>query len=92
MAPWSILFRATLPAHDALIFGVERLLGQILVALGAAETLLMPVATLMVELLMARVTGERCNQEGGINRWTYTLDSTGMGRWHSAQELAQNLV
>lgn len=64
MAPWSILFRATLPAHDALIFGIERLLGQILVALGAAETLFMPVATLMVELLMARVTGEWCNQEG----------------------------
>lgn len=63
MAPRSGLFRAALSAHDALVFGAERLLGQVLVALCAAETLFVPVATLMVELLMARGTGERCNQE-----------------------------
>lgn len=63
MAPWSGLFRAALPAHDALVFGAERLLGQVLVALCAAETLFVPVAALMVELLVARGTGERCNQE-----------------------------
>lgn len=62
-APRSDLFRAALAAHDALVFGAERLLGQVLVALCAAETLFVPVATLMVELLVARGTGERCNRE-----------------------------
>lgn len=64
VAPRSVLLRAALPAHDALVFGAEGLLGQVLVALGAAETLFVPVATLVVELLMARGTGERHNQEG----------------------------
>lgn len=64
MAPRSVLLRAALPAHDALVLGAEGLLGQVLVAFGAAETLLMPVATLVVELLTAGGTGEWHNQEG----------------------------
>lgn len=62
MAPRGGLFGAAPPAHDALVFGAERLLGQVLVALCAAETLFVPVATLVVQLLMARGRGERCNQ------------------------------
>lgn len=63
MAPRSGLFRAAFPTHDALVFGAERLLGQVLVALCAAETLFVPVSTLMVQLLMARAAGERRTRE-----------------------------
>lgn len=58
MAARSILSGAALPTHDAVVLGAERLLGQRLVTLGATETLLMPVATLMAELLMEEGTGE----------------------------------
>lgn len=41
-----------LPAHDlAIVSGCKRLVGQRLVALGTAETALMPVAVLMGQLL-----------------------------------------
>lgn len=43
---------STLPTHDlAIILGGKRLIGQGLVALGTAETALMPVAVLMGQLL-----------------------------------------
>ena len=52
VAAWSVLPGAALPAHDAVVLGAEGLLGQRLVTLGTAETLLMPVPALMAELLM----------------------------------------
>lgn len=52
LAPVSILPGATLATHYlAIIPSAERLAGQRLVALGAAETVLMPVAVLVVQLL-----------------------------------------
>lgn len=51
MAAWSILSGAALPTHDAVILGAEGLLSQRLVTLRTTETLLMPVAALMAELL-----------------------------------------
>lgn len=52
VAAWRILSGAALPAHDAVVLGAERLLGQRLVTLCTTETLLMPVPALMAELLM----------------------------------------
>lgn len=52
MAAWSILSGAALSTHDAVILGAEGLLGQRLVTLGTTETLLVPVAALMAQLLM----------------------------------------
>lgn len=51
MAAWSILSGAALPTHDAVILGAKGLFGQRLVTLHTAETLLMPVAALVAELL-----------------------------------------
>lgn len=52
LAPVAILAGATLATHDlAVVPGAEGLVGQGLVALGAAEAVLMPVAVLMVQLL-----------------------------------------
>lgn len=51
VAAGRVLAGAALPAHDAIILGAERLFGQRLVALGAAETVLMPVAPLVAQLL-----------------------------------------
>lgn len=52
LATVAILPGATLAAHYlAIVPGAERLGGQRLVALGAAETVLVPVAVLMVQLL-----------------------------------------
>lgn len=51
MAAGGVLTRAAFTAQDLVILGTERLLGQILIALRAAETVLMPVAALMMELL-----------------------------------------
>lgn len=56
MAAWSILSGAALPAHDAVILGAEGLLRQRLVTLSTTETLLMPVLSLMAELLMKEGT------------------------------------
>lgn len=58
LAAVAILPRATLAAHYlAIIPGAERLGGQWLVALGTAETVLMPVAVLMVQLLGVSTNG-----------------------------------
>lgn len=51
VAAGRVLAGAALPAHDAIILGAERLFGQRLVALGAAETVLVPVAPLVAQLL-----------------------------------------
>lgn len=52
LATIAILPGATLATHNlAIIPGAERLASQRLVALGTAETVLMPVAVLMVQLL-----------------------------------------
>lgn len=59
MAAWSILSRAALSTHDAVILGAEGLLSQRLVALGTTEALLMPIPTLMTELLMQKGTDKR---------------------------------
>lgn len=52
VAAWSILSGAALPAHDAVILGVEGLLGQRLVTFGTTETLFMPVSSFVAELLL----------------------------------------
>lgn len=57
MAARGILSGAALPAHDAVILGAEGLFGQGFVALCAPETLLMPVAALVAQLLMDRGKG-----------------------------------
>lgn len=58
LAPVSILPGATLATHYlAIITSAERLTGQRLVALGTAETVLMPVAVLMVQLLGVSTNG-----------------------------------
>lgn len=46
-----VLSGAALPTHDTVVFGAEGLLGQRLVTLCAAETLLVPEPALMTELL-----------------------------------------
>lgn len=51
VAAGSILTRAAFTTQDPVIFSAERLLGQILIAFIAAETVFMPVTTLMVKLL-----------------------------------------
>lgn len=51
VAAGCVLSGAALPAHDAIILGAERLFGQRLVALGAAKTVLVPVAPLVAQLL-----------------------------------------
>lgn len=51
VAARSSISGAALHTHDALILGVEWLLGQRLVALCAAETLLMPVTPFVAQLL-----------------------------------------
>lgn len=52
LAPVAVLAGAALAAHDlAVVPGVEGLAGQRLVALGAAEAVLMPVAVFVVQLL-----------------------------------------
>lgn len=51
VAARGVLSGAALPAHDAVVLHVEGLLGQRLVALDAAETLLMPVPALVAQLL-----------------------------------------
>lgn len=54
LAPVAVLPRAALAAHYlAIVAGSEGLAGQRLVALGAAEAVLVPVAVLMVQLLGA---------------------------------------
>lgn len=58
MAARSVLSGAALPAHYAVVLGAEGLLGQRLVTLCTAETLLMPVPALMAELLMVEGTRE----------------------------------
>lgn len=58
MAAWSILSGAALPTHDAVILGAKGLFGQRLVTLHTAETLLMPVAALVAELLVQDRTVE----------------------------------
>lgn len=58
LAPVAILPGATLAAHYlAIVPGVERLAGQRLVALDTAETVLMPVTVLMVQLLGVSADG-----------------------------------
>lgn len=51
VAAGRVLSGAALPTHDAIILGAEWLFGQRLVALGAAETVLVPVAPLVAQLL-----------------------------------------
>lgn len=51
VAAWGVLSGAALPTHDAVILGAEGLLGERLVTLHTAETLLVPVPALMAELL-----------------------------------------
>lgn len=58
LAPVAILPGAALATHYlAVVPGAERLTGQWLVALGTAETVLMPVAVLMVQLLGISTNG-----------------------------------
>lgn len=57
MAALSVLSGAALPTHDAVILSAERLLSQRLVTLCTTETLLMPVTTLVAELLMIESGG-----------------------------------
>lgn len=52
VAARGVLPGAALAAHDAVVLGAERLLGQRLVTLHTAETLLVPVPALMAELLV----------------------------------------
>lgn len=60
LAPVAILTGATLATHDlAIIAGIELLVGQRLVALGTAETVLVPVAVLMMQLLDIERGGRR---------------------------------
>ena len=68
MAARSVLSGAALPAHYAVVLGAEGLLGQRLVTLCTAETLLMPVPALMAELLMVEGTREfnKQHKEGSI--------------------------
>lgn len=54
MATRGILAGAAFPTQDAVILGAEGFLGQGLVALGAAEASLVPVAALVVQLLMRK--------------------------------------
>lgn len=66
VAAGRILSGAALPAHDAIILGAEWLLGQRLVALGTAETVLVPVAPLVAQLLPAvGKSGEKVQDGGG---------------------------
>lgn len=58
LAAVTILPGAALAAHDlAIVPGTEGLTGERLVALGAAETVLVPVAVLVVQLLGVRTHG-----------------------------------
>ena len=68
MAAWRVLSGAALPAHDAVVFSAEGLLGQRLVTLSTAETLLMPVPALMAELLMEEGSLMRCLWRGKKSR------------------------
>ena len=63
VASRGVLARAALPAHDAVILRAEGLLGQVLVALGTAEAVLMPVAAFMAQLL--HWDGEREREREG---------------------------
>lgn len=71
MAAGRVLSGAALPAHDAIILGAERLLGQRLVALGTAETVLVPVAPLVAQLLVGpwgKNMGEGSRRRRSVNR------------------------
>ena len=59
VAALSVLSGAALSTHDAVVLGAEGLLGQRLVTLGTAETLLVPVPALMVELLVEEERGRK---------------------------------
>jgi len=52
VAARGVLSGAALPTHDTVVFGAEGLLGQRLVTLRAAETLLVPEPALVTELLV----------------------------------------
>lgn len=62
VAAWSILSRAALHAHDPVVLGVERLFGQRLVTLCTTETLFMPGAPFVAQLLMEETTFLQANR------------------------------
>lgn len=100
VAARSILSGATLHAHDPVVLGVERLFGQRLVTLCTTETLFMPGASFVAQLLEEerrflqkhKALNRPQRMPHTQNRREHTFVSTEMGRRHSAQDLAQNLV
>lgn len=59
MATGSILSGATFPTHDEVILGAEGLLGQGLVTPRTTETLFMPEAASVGELLVKKERGQQ---------------------------------
>lgn len=74
LAAVAVLPGTAFPTHDlAIVSGAERLIGQWLVAFSTSETILMPVAVLMVELLNKQKEGGKFRKHPADYHQPFTL-------------------